>query len=528
MDGPHSLSFSAWLKTVRAMRDWTQADLAVQADVAVESVRRFEQDPESRPSKRSAALLAACLGIPPEEQNAFVLWARRRPNAAPPPSVIAAFRPRRGVGSHTALPTPLTPLIGREQDIATILAQLRDPTVRLLTLTGPGGVGKTRLALALAERINAATPDRVAFVELASIRDPALVLPRITTALEQAASAPPTRPQTGAQLLVVDNFEHLLAAADILPPLLNRMPTLQILVTSREVLHLYGEHEYPVLPLALPTFWNVPALEECRRIPAVQLFVSRAQAVQPQFTLTEDNAPEIVLICCHMDGLPLALELAAARIKAFTPAALLARMADRFGLLTRGPRDLPERQQTLQNAIAWSYHLLDPTEQQLFRRLAVFVGGFTVPAAEAVCDRERQDPHSTMLDRLVALLDKSLLRLTTDAQGEPRFEMLETIRDYAEVRLQECGEDHSIRARHAEYYTDLLNAVRAKMDDLSVATQDQDLQILDQEKANLRALLNWALANERTDLTQQVGEAWWELGLGIFLDSPSASGWELV
>jgi predicted ATPase/transcriptional regulator with XRE-family HTH domain len=508
------------------MRDWTQADLAVQADVAVESVRRFEQDPQSRPSKRSAVLLADCLGIPLEEQSAFVLWARQVPNAAPPPSVVAALRPRRGVSSQNVVPIPLTPLIGRERDIANITAQLRDPTVRLLTLTGPGGVGKTRLALAVAETVIAAAKHHVAFVELASIHDPALVLPRIAAALGHPALTPPLNQSEAPQLLVVDNFEHLLAAADVLPPLLSRTPTLQVLVTSREVLHLYGEHEYPVLPLELPTFWNVPALEECRRIPAVQLFVSRARAVQRDFTLTEDNAPEIALICCHMDGLPLALELAAARIKTFTPAALLARMADRFRLLTRGPRDLPERQQTLQNAIAWSYYLLDTAEQQLFRHLAVFVGGFTVAAAEAICNCE-QDPHLTMLDRLGALLDKSLLRLRNSALGEPRFEMLETIRDYAEARLQDDGEAQLLRARYAEYYAGLLNAVRAKMDDLGMETEDVDLYVLDEEKANLRALLDWAVAHERTDLTQQVGEAWWELGLGTFLEGPAASGWEL-
>src|SRR6266567_1475419 len=356
------------------------------------------------------------------------------------------LRPRASfTGSEHAtphnLPAQLTPLIGREQEAAAVCTLLRRPQVRLVTLTGTGGIGKTRLAVQVATEVLADFPDGVSFVSLASISDPALVLSAIAQVLDvKESGARPFSDLLTADLrdkhllLCLDNFEHLLPAAPQLTDLLRVCPHLTLLVTSRAVLHVQGEHLFLVPPLAVPDLTRLPPTETLPRYAAVALFLQRAQAIQPTFQLTSTNARPTAELCIRLDGLPLAIELAAARIALFPPQALLARLSQRLHLLTSGTRDVPVRQQTLRNTIAWSYDLLEQDEKILFRRLAVFVGGCTLEAAEAVCTAQG-DLLIDVLEAVAALVDKSLLRQETQADGQPRLLMLETIREYALERL---------------------------------------------------------------------------------------------
>jgi predicted ATPase len=297
----------------------------------------------------------------------------------------------RRVSTHH-LPTPLTPLLGREQEVAAACTLLRHPKVRLVTLTGAGGVGKTRLAVQVATGVLADFPDGVCFVSLAPISAPTLVMPTIAQVLDVKESGAKSLLDLLTAflrdrhlLLCLDNFEQLLPAAPMLSDLLTGCPHLTILVTSRAVLHIQGEHEFPVPPLAVPDLTPLPPTETLPHYAAVALFLERAQAVQPTFQLTSSNARPIAEICVRLDGLPLAIELAAARLKLFSPQALLARLGQRFAVLTTGARDAPARQQTLRHTIAWSYLLLDASEQRLFQRISVFVGGCMLEVVEAVC-----------------------------------------------------------------------------------------------------------------------------------------------
>ena len=426
------------------------------------------------------------------------------------------------------LPTLPTTFIGREREVAAVTARLRDPGVHLLTLTGPGGTGKTRLAIQTAARLGDAFPDGVYFVPLAPITDPSLILPAIALELgvhETGAQPLPAHLQTYLRarrlLLVLDNFEQVVAAARHIGDLLAAAPQVKALVTSREILHLYGEAEFPVPPLALPDPAQRPALEQLTQYEAVQLFIRRARAARPDFQVTNETAPAVAEICRRLDGLPLALELAAARIKLFAPPALLARLDRRLPLLTGGARDLPARHQTLHNAITWSYDLLEPDEQRLFRRLAVFAGGCTLDAAERVgsgqwavgSDEVGGDdqhairntqyaadphpsfliPHSSVLAGLSALLDKSLLRQDAASDGplggEARFVMLATIREYALERLNESGEAPTMQQRHAEFFLALAGAAGPQ---LRGHEQGVWQARLDREHDNLRAALAWA------------------------------------
>ncbi|GAC1347255.1 MAG: LuxR family transcriptional regulator [Ktedonobacteraceae bacterium] len=414
---------------------------------------------------------------------------------------------------HHNLPVQLTLLIGREKEVATIQRLLQRQEVRLLTLTGPGGTGKTRLGLQVAAELGDLFSDGVYFVNLAPISDPALVVPTIAQALDLK--------ETGDQplldilkmslrdkqlLLLLDNFEQVISAAPQVTDLLAACPNLKVMVTSRAVLHVQGEQEFAVPPLAMPDPKHLPDLVALSQYEAVALFLARAQAVKPEFQVTNASAPAIAEICVRLDGLPLAIELAAARIKVLPPQALLARLGQRLALLTGGARDAPARQQTLRNTIKWSYDLLNADEQRLFRRLSVFVGGCTLEAGEALCIA-LDGGAEQVLEGVASLLDKSLLQQTEHEGGEPRFTLLETVREYGLECLHESGEAEVSQRAHALHY--LAYAEEAEPH-LKGAQQVWWWRRLEQEQENLRAALVWLIGQEEGELALRLsGALWW-------------------
>jgi predicted ATPase/DNA-binding winged helix-turn-helix (wHTH) protein len=401
-------------------------------------------------------------------------------------------------GKRHGLPKPRTSLVGREQEVAEVAELLLRSDVRLLSLTGPGGAGKTRLSVAVAEAIADRFPAGVQFVSLASITDHRLVATALANALEIQQVANRTIPQligdelqnSGPFLLVLDNFEQVLPAATLVAETLETCPSLKILATSRSCLRIYGEQEFPVAPLAPNS--------------AVELFAQRAASVWPDFAITPENVPAVQEICLRLDGLPLAIELAAARTKVLSPSAILERLESRLQLLTGGALDLPERQQTLRKAIDWSHDLLNEAERRLFRRLSVFPGGCTLEAAEAVCNTAR-DLGIDVFEGLSSLVDKNLVQQMDRAEAEPRFVMLETIRVYALDRLIESGEQSAARRAHAAYCL-----VLAEEGNPVLPPEDRARWLVqcDVEIDNFRFALDWLF---------QSGELDWALRLSVAL-----------
>ena len=433
------------------------------------------------------------------------------------PDLRADFPPLKTLDARpNNLPAQTTPFIGREKEIRAIKEQLSNANVRLLTLSGVGGAGKTRLALQAAAEMVDDFEHGVFFVPLATLNDQALVLQTIAQAFglreiagRQLKEQLKDYLREKQILLVLDNFEQVIDAAPLISDLLTVAARLKVLVTSREVLRLSGETDYQIPPLSLPDLKRLPPLERLTQYEAVALFIERAIAVKPAFAVTNENAPAVAEICYHLDGLPLAIELAAAHARVLPPQRMLTELSHRLSFLTRGARDLPARQRTLRGAIDWSHDLLTGAEQKLFRRLAVFVGGSTLEAIEAVCNSES---GLNVLETIESLVGKSLVK-QTEATGEPRFAMLETIREYAAERLVAAGEEERVKERHRDNFLSLAEQAEPK---LIGAQQAEWLQRLEEEHENLRAAINWSLgetgAAAGLRLCGALQRFWWTRG----------------
>jgi predicted ATPase len=411
------------------------------------------------------------------------------------------------------LPAQRTALIGRDHEVEAIKELLQRDYVHVVTLTGPGGIGKTRLGLQVAEEVAQSFPSGVFFVPLAAVSDPALVPSIIAQALGMRETGRQVTIESLKEylqdlrtnlLLLFDNFEHLLAAAPSVAELLTITPKLKILVTSRAPLHIYGEHEFPVPSLAVPPdLRSTISLQALSKNPAIALFLERAAAVKPSFRLTDENAVAVATICTRLDGLPLAIELAAARIKLLSPSAMQARLESSLQLLTGGAKDLPLRQQTLRGTIDWSYGLLSEAEQALFRRLSAFVGGCTLEAVEAVCNT-KQDLGLDVLEGMASLVDKSLVQQIERSGGESRFVLLDTVREYGLERLAASGEERASRRAHAAYCLVLAEESASHAAD---PARREWVSVFEVEHDNFRAGLEWLTFTGNADWGLRLGAA---------------------
>ena len=495
-------SFCSQLRWLRIRSGSTQEVLAERAGLSVATIGALEQG-RRQPHAHTVAALAAALGLAPADHATLLDLAIESSVQPPAPDAqpTASATSPRSV-RQPRLPIPPTALIGREADLAVAMSLLgpANATVRLLTLVGPGGVGKTRLALAVAAALESSYRDGAAFVDLAAVHDFRLVPATIARALDiresgRRCALEQVRSDLRERqlLLVLDNFEQLLASAPVLAELLEGCPDLALLVTSRTALRLRGEQRLPVAPLPAPAEepGTTGAIADSA---AVRLFVERARAVAPHFVLEAGTAPAVAAICRRLDGMPLSIELAAARADVLRPEELLRRLERRLPILTGGAADLPERQQTLRHTLAWSHCLLSPMAQTLFRRLAVFVGGWTLEAAEAVCGGGELAADD-VLEPLTELMNNSLVHRTEGPDGEPRFAMLETVREYADEQLVDRAEADATRQRHAWFYLELTERA---VPELSGPTLPSWLNRLEFERSNLRAALDWL--SDRNDL----------------------------
>ncbi|MFL5762206.1 MAG: ATP-binding protein, partial [Thermomicrobiales bacterium] len=513
MDSTATDSFGAVLRRRRVAAGLSQEELAERASLSVRGVGNLEQGHRQAPRLATVRLLADALGLDDGGRANLIAAARPELATAPPISLSPVPAP---------VPQPRTPVIGRERERAELGALLSRPDVPLVTVTGPGGVGKTRLALHVAADLRAGFPDGIAFVSLAPVRNPVLVLPTVARAvglhdnpdlspLDQLATWLGGR----SFLLVLDNLEQVVAAAPVLADLLARCPNLTVLATSRLALHIAGEHRYPLSPLRLPDLDRLPVLSELAATEAVALFVARAQATDPAFALREANALTVAAICARLDGLPLALELAAARVPTLPLPVLLARLEHALPLLTGGTRDAPDRQRTMRDAIAWSYDLLEAADQALLRHLAVFVGGFTLGAAEdlireagAENGRSAHPAPASVLDGIEALVAASLVQASSDPlAAEPRYRMLETVREFGLEQLAKRGEETAARDAHVEYFAALAERAAAAF---YGPAEDAWFAWLEADHANFLSALAWCVAREdHYRLGRLVAALWW-------------------